>query len=73
MSAIPDFANPMTRGERPADLEAIFRFALAFADLAARDAELHRLDAEVRALLKPPSVLRDPKIVKRVMDAIMGA
>ena len=70
MSAIPDFANPLTRGERPPNLPEIFRFGAAFAELAARDPEVHKLDAEVRALLKPPSALADPLLVAKVMEVM---
>jgi hypothetical protein len=38
--------------------------------LAARDADVHRLDAEVRALLEPPSVLMEPALVARVMEVM---
>ncbi len=68
MSAIPDFANPLTRGERPANLQQIFGFAVALTVLAARDPDVHKLDAEVRQLLKPPSALMEPALVARVME-----
>jgi 2-polyprenyl-6-methoxyphenol hydroxylase-like FAD-dependent oxidoreductase len=71
MSAIPDFIYPSTRGERPANLDQIFAYAAAFGRLAADDVEAHRLDAEVRALLKPPSALAEPGIVAKVM-AVMA-
>jgi hypothetical protein len=71
MSAIPDFIYPSTRGERPANLDQIFAYGAAFGRLAAEDAEAHKLDAEVRALLKPPSALADPGIVAKVM-AVMA-
>jgi 2-polyprenyl-6-methoxyphenol hydroxylase-like FAD-dependent oxidoreductase len=71
MSAIPDFIFPSTRGERPANLDQIFAYGAAFGRLAADDAEAHKLDAEVRALLKPPSALAEPGIVAKVM-AVMA-
>ena len=67
MSALPDLANPQTRGERPPDLEAMLRFGAALVQLAAEDPEVHELDAEVRQLIKPASVLMRPDIVDRVM------
>jgi len=68
MSAIPDLASPKARGERPANFEQILQYGAAFMKLMARDADVHKLAEEVRGLLKPPSVLRDPAIVQRVME-----
>ena len=70
MSALPDLANPATRGERPPDLEQILRFGAALTILAAEDPEVHKLDAEVRQLIKPASALMTPEIVERVMSVI---
>ncbi len=67
MSAIPDFIFPSTRGQRPPNLDQIFAYGAAFGRLAAEDPEAHKLDAEVRALLKPPSALMEPAIVAKVM------
>lgn len=67
MSALPDLANPETRGERPADLEQMLRFGAALIQLTAQDPEVHKLDAEVRQLIKPTSALMRPDIVQRVM------
>ncbi|HEV2364844.1 MAG TPA: hypothetical protein VGS12_11680 [Caulobacteraceae bacterium] len=67
MSAIPDFANPATRGERPPNIDQILAYGAAFGELARRDAEVHKLDAEVRQLIKPPSALADPALTARVM------
>jgi 2-polyprenyl-6-methoxyphenol hydroxylase-like FAD-dependent oxidoreductase len=67
MSAIPDFFFPSTRGARPANLDQIFAYGAAFGRLAAEDPEAHKLDAEVRALLKPPSALAEPAIAAKVM------
>lgn len=71
MSAIPDLASPTARGERPANLPFILQFGLALLELAARDPEVHRLDAQVRQLMKPPSALMDPALMQRVM-AVMA-
>ena len=71
MSAvIPDFVHPETRGVRPPDFEQTLRFGLALGRLAARDAAVHRLTAEVQQLLKPRSVYRDPALVQRVMAVL---
>jgi hypothetical protein len=50
MAAIPDFAPPDTRGERPADPEQQLKVGLAMenASLAARDPAVHKLMAEVQ-------------------------
>ncbi len=37
MSALPDLANPETRGERPPGLEPMLRFGAALVQLAAED------------------------------------
>jgi 2-polyprenyl-6-methoxyphenol hydroxylase-like FAD-dependent oxidoreductase len=66
MAAIPDFAFPETRGERPADLQHSLQFAGALSRLAARDAEVQRLVIEVWNMLKPRSAYQDPEIVRRV-------
>jgi 2-polyprenyl-6-methoxyphenol hydroxylase-like FAD-dependent oxidoreductase len=70
MSAIPDLAAPTTRGERPANLPFVLQFGAALVELAARDPEVHKLDAEVRQLMKPPSALMDPALMQRVMAII---
>ena len=66
-----DFVFPDTRGQRPPDFEASMRFGAALTRLAARDPEVHRLSTEVRNLLRPRSVYRDPALVQRVM-AVMA-
>jgi 2-polyprenyl-6-methoxyphenol hydroxylase-like FAD-dependent oxidoreductase len=43
MSAVPDFANPLTRGTPPKDLDNSLHFAAGLMHLAARDAEVHEL------------------------------
>jgi hypothetical protein len=70
MSAIPDLAAPTTRGERPANLPFILQFGGALVELSARDPEVHRLDAEVRQLMKSPSALMTPELMQRVMAII---
>jgi 2-polyprenyl-6-methoxyphenol hydroxylase-like FAD-dependent oxidoreductase len=65
-SAVPDFAHPQTRGERPADLENSLRFGAGLLRLAARDPEVHQLMMGVRHLIESPSALRDPELVRRV-------
>jgi hypothetical protein len=70
MSAIPDLAAPTTRGERPANLPFVLQFGAALVELAARDPEVHKLDAQVRQLMKPPSALMDPALMQRVMAII---
>jgi len=66
LAAVPDFVFPETRGERPADFERSLEFGAGLNRLAAEDAGIHKLLFEVRHLLKPRSVLRDPEIVERV-------
>jgi 2-polyprenyl-6-methoxyphenol hydroxylase-like FAD-dependent oxidoreductase len=70
MSALPDLASPETRGERPADLEQMLRFGAALQILAAEDPEVHKLDAEVRQLIKPPSALLTPEIIQKVASVM---
>jgi hypothetical protein len=48
------------------------QFAAALQKVAAQDATVHRLLAEVNQLLKPNSALRDPEIVSKV-EAMMAA
>ncbi|HTG08841.1 MAG TPA: hypothetical protein VK635_32950 [Bradyrhizobium sp.] len=42
------------------------KFGAALQRLAAEDAGVHRILAEVNHLVTPPGALRDPQIVKRV-------
>jgi hypothetical protein len=62
-----DFIFPRTTGERPADFEATMKFQAALTRLAAREQPIHKLIVEVRHLLKPGSVYRDPALAQRVM------
>jgi 2-polyprenyl-6-methoxyphenol hydroxylase-like FAD-dependent oxidoreductase len=66
-----DFIYPDTRGQRPADFDATLKFGMALTRLAAEDAAVHKLTAEVQHLLKPRSVYRDPALVQRVL-AVMA-
>jgi hypothetical protein len=66
MAAIPDFAHPYTRGERPADLEQQLQVGLAMNRLAAHDPAVHKLLAEVQHLLEPHGVLQVPELRPRI-------
>jgi 2-polyprenyl-6-methoxyphenol hydroxylase-like FAD-dependent oxidoreductase len=66
MSAVPDLAHPLARGERPADLEQQLQATMALFRLATRDLEAHRLMVEVRHLLQPLSALRAPDLQRRL-------
>jgi len=63
---IADFAFPETKGQRPPDLARSFEFRAALTRLAARDPDVHKLIAEVQPLVKPPSILCDPEVLKRI-------
>jgi hypothetical protein len=62
-----DFAFPETRGPRPADFETTLEFCAALTRLAANDAEVHKLTAEVQNLLRPRSAFRDPALIQHVL------
>jgi 2-polyprenyl-6-methoxyphenol hydroxylase-like FAD-dependent oxidoreductase len=62
-----DFIYAKTRGQRPADFPQRMKFGAALQQVAAQDADVHRILAEVNNLMKPSSALRDPAIVSRVM------
>jgi 2-polyprenyl-6-methoxyphenol hydroxylase-like FAD-dependent oxidoreductase len=68
MAALPDFAFPETRGDRPADFEHSLRFTGALTRIAARDEAVQRLMVEVWHLLKPHDVYQDPDLVRRVQE-----
>jgi hypothetical protein len=70
-AVVPDFLDPLTEGERPADLENALKFGAALRKLAYEDAGIHKLMLEVQHMLKPRSVLREPEIVERV-QAVMA-
>ncbi len=69
-SAIPDFAHPETRGERPENFEQMLRIGAALGKLAARDPAVHKLVAEVQHLLKPRTVYQDPDFVQRLLGVM---
>jgi hypothetical protein len=73
MAAIPDFAFPDTRGERPVDLEERLRFAGALSRVAARDAAVQRMVVEVWHMLKPRSAYQDAELVRRVEEEMAVA
>jgi 2-polyprenyl-6-methoxyphenol hydroxylase-like FAD-dependent oxidoreductase len=64
--AMSDLAYPETRGERPPGLEHKLKYGRALLQLAAVDPEVDKVLSEVRALLKPFSALREPKLASRV-------
>ena len=72
-AAVADFVYPKSRGERPPDIEKALKFGFALNRLAACDADVHRLMLEVRHLLKPRSVYRDPDLVERVRAVMAEA
>ena len=67
-----DFIYGKTRGACPRDFQQRMQFSAALQKVAAQDAAVHRLFAEVNQLVKPHSALRDPEIVSKVM-AMMAA
>jgi len=71
MTAVPDFIDSRTEGQRPADSEETIKFSAALLKLAAQDAAVHKLFIEVQNLLKPRSVYRNPELVERV-KAVMA-
>jgi 2-polyprenyl-6-methoxyphenol hydroxylase-like FAD-dependent oxidoreductase len=73
LAAVPDFAFPETTGQRPPDFERTREFRAALTRLAARDPDIHKLMAEVQALLKPRAVLQDPDLVGRVWNVAADA
>jgi 2-polyprenyl-6-methoxyphenol hydroxylase-like FAD-dependent oxidoreductase len=67
-----DFIYSKTRGECPANFQQRLKYSNALQQIAAEDAAVHRIMAEVNNLVKPPSALRDPQIANRV-TALMAA
>ena len=67
-----DFIYERTRGQCPNDFQQRMKFGFALQRVAAEDAAVHRIMAEVNNLVKPPSTLRDPQIVSRV-TALLAA
>ena len=72
MSAVPDFAHPLTRGEPPAGLEEALQSTMALTRLAVRDPAVHTLLVAVRQMIEPMSALRAPDIMRR-MEMEMAA
>ena len=72
LSALPDLANPSTKGVRPPDLGQRLRFGAALARLAAEDPDVHRLMLEVQHLLRPRSALAEPGLQRRVAELMAG-
>ena len=73
MSAIPDFIHPETIGERPEDLENRLNFQRALDRLAVGDVKIYELLIEIMHLLKPPTLLEDPSIIRRVEEEMADA
>jgi 2-polyprenyl-6-methoxyphenol hydroxylase-like FAD-dependent oxidoreductase len=73
MAAIPDFAIPGTRGEKPADLVRSLRIGQAIQALAAEDPEVHKLHLEVLQLLKPRSAYFTDPLGRRVAEYLQRA
>lgn len=72
IAALPDFAFPDTRGERPAELMNALRFGEAFSALAARDAGAHKLMMEIQTLCKPQSaVMAEPALMQRIQQIMI--
>jgi 2-polyprenyl-6-methoxyphenol hydroxylase-like FAD-dependent oxidoreductase len=67
-----DFIYAKTRGECPTDFQRRLKYGNALQRIAAEDAAVHRIVAEVNNLVKPPSALRNPQIASRV-TALMAA
>jgi hypothetical protein len=73
LSATPDFIDPRTRGEPPADLEDSLRFRAGLLRLAAADSDVHKLYLGVRNLIEPASKLHDPDLVRRILAEMADA
>jgi 2-polyprenyl-6-methoxyphenol hydroxylase-like FAD-dependent oxidoreductase len=65
-----EFSHASTKGERPADIDIRMAFTRAVRTLMEDDAELHRLFISVGQLVLPPSVLRRPDIIERVLRVV---
>jgi 2-polyprenyl-6-methoxyphenol hydroxylase-like FAD-dependent oxidoreductase len=68
IAALTDFIYPQTTGERPPDLEQALEFQAGLLLLAIRDPAVHKLMFEVQHLIKPPALLNDPDLVRRVEE-----
>lgn len=69
LAAIPDFAFPDTRGERPADFLQSLKFLGGLVKLAAREPAVQQLMMEVQHLLRPYAALTEPGLRERVLAA----
>lgn len=65
-AAVPDFAHPQTRGERPPDIAQRLAFGAALVRLGAEDPSVHRLTLEVAHLLKSRSAYQEPGLLARI-------
>jgi len=65
-SAVPDFLDLRTEGERPPDLANRLNFSAALFRLAVEDAGIQQILIEVQHLIRPQSALREPALVDRV-------
>ena len=72
-TAVTDFVYPQTRGDRPPDFDQRLRYGMALVRLAAEDADVHKVLAEVTHLLRPQSALREPELANRVRALMMAA
>jgi len=69
-TATMDFVYPQTMGTRPPDFARTLQFGAGLFKLAARDADVHKLIAEVGGLVRSRSVYLDPALRQRVMAEI---
>jgi 2-polyprenyl-6-methoxyphenol hydroxylase-like FAD-dependent oxidoreductase len=69
LSAIPDFAFPDTRGERPPHFLRSLKFLGGLVQLAAREPSVQQLMLEVQHLLRPYSALSDPELEQRILGS----
>ena len=67
-TAVSDFVFPETRGDRPADFDTRLQYGRALIRLAAHDASVHKILAEVNSLLRPQRALRDPQLASRITE-----
>jgi 2-polyprenyl-6-methoxyphenol hydroxylase-like FAD-dependent oxidoreductase len=70
-SSVRELAFPGATGERPPDFAEHMQFTAALVLLAVRDAQVHRLWAEVTHLVRPPSVFQAPEL-RAPIGAIMA-
>jgi 2-polyprenyl-6-methoxyphenol hydroxylase-like FAD-dependent oxidoreductase len=70
MSAVPDLVHPLTRGQRPDDLEESLQSHMALLRIATRDPDVYGLLVAVNHLMEPPSALQAPHLMRRVEMAL---